>query len=83
MKLPESEPISPKVNRERKCGENMKSGYGVKQDVQALEIWTAGMDEMIKQINPSDIVVYGGQIDYDYGDIAVHYFENKVTENWK
>lgn len=59
------------------------STIGVKQDVQALEIWTAGMDEMIRQISPSDIVVYGGKIDYDYGDIAVHYFENKVTENWK
>ena len=59
------------------------STIGVKQDETALEIWRAGVDEMISQIKPSDIIVYGGKIDHDYGDIAVHYFENKVTENWK
>lgn len=59
------------------------STIGVKQDPNALEIWRAGVNEMIKQIEPKVILVYGGKLDYDYKDIEVIYFDNKVTENWK
>ena len=37
---------------------------------------------MIKQIEPKVILVYGGKLDYDYKDIEVIYFDNKVTERW-
>lgn len=56
------------------------STIGVKRDEKALKIWNDGMDAMIKEIEPSTILVYGGELDYDYGDINVIYFENKVTE---
>ena len=56
------------------------STIGVKRDENALKIWQEGMDAMIKEIEPSTILVYGGALDYDYGDINVIYFENKVTE---
>ena len=59
------------------------STIGVKDDLNALFIWREGMREMIKQIKPSAILIYGGQIEFDYGDIELYYFENKVTENWK
>lgn len=59
------------------------STIGVKEKKTALDIWNAGMREMIKIIEPCAIVVYGGKLDFDYGDIKVVYFENKVTENWK
>ena len=59
------------------------STIGVKQDQNALQIWRDGVDEMIKQIKPSVILVYGGKLDYDFKDIKVLYFENKVTENWQ
>lgn len=58
------------------------STIGVKQDKEALNVWRAGMKEMIKQIQPSTILVYGGKLDFDYGNIRTVYFENKVTENW-
>lgn len=58
------------------------STIGVKQDQNALKIWREGVDEMIKQIQPSAILVYGGKLDYDFKDIKVYYYENKVTENW-
>ena len=58
------------------------STIGVKRDENALKIWNAGMAEMIRQIEPTDILVYGGKLEFDYGEIKVHYFENKVTENW-
>lgn len=59
------------------------STIGVKRDPAALEVWRAGVAEMIQRIKPSVILVYGGKLDFDYGDIDVRYFENKVTESWK
>ena len=59
------------------------STIGVKKDNDALKIWKDGVDEMIRQVEPSAIIIYGGKLDYDYGDIKTYYFENKVTENWK
>ena len=58
------------------------STIGVKRSEEALGVWRNGMDEMIRQLHPSVILVYGGKLGYDYGDIDVRYFENKVTENW-
>lgn len=59
------------------------STIGVKKDEKAFQIWKDGMDAMIQEIQPSTILVYGGKLDYDYGDIQVIYFENKVTEKMK
>lgn len=59
------------------------STIGVKRDADALHIWESGMQEMINQIEPNTILVYGGKLDFDYGDIEVIYFDNKVTENWQ
>ena len=59
------------------------STIGVKQDSEALEIWEEGMKAMIEQIEPSTILVYGGELDFDYGDINVIYFDNKVLKKWQ
>lgn len=59
------------------------STIGVKRDEDALKVWKAGVDEMVKQIEPSAILIYGGQLDYDFGNIKTVYFNNQVTENWK
>ena len=59
------------------------STIGVKRSNEAMQIWKDGVDEMIKRIQPSAILIYGGKVDYDYGDIKVIYFENKVTERMK
>lgn len=59
------------------------STIGVKRDPDALKIWTDGVTAMIERIKPSAILIYGGKLDYDFGDIKTVYFENKVTENWK
>ena len=59
------------------------STIGVKRDEAAMKIWKDGVTAMIDQIEPSAILIYGGKLDYDYGDIKTVYFDNKVTENWK
>lgn len=56
------------------------STIGVKKNKEALKIWRAGVDELIRRIEPSAILIYGGKLDYDYGDIKVIYYENQVTE---
>lgn len=58
------------------------STIGVKQNSDALKVWEDGMREMIKVIEPSAILVYGGELDFDYGDIKVIHFDNKVTKKW-
>lgn len=59
------------------------STVGVKEDEQAMETWKHGMDEMIKVIEPSVIIEYGGHLEYDYQGIRVLDFKNEVTERWK
>lgn len=59
------------------------STIGVKKDERALAIWKDGVDEMIKRIQPSAILIYGGKLDYDFGDIEVIYYSNKITDNLK
>lgn len=58
------------------------STIGVKQDSDALEVWKDGMREMIQAVEPTTILVYGGKLDFDYGDTEVIYFDNKVTQRW-
>lgn len=45
-----------------------------------LEMWKKGIDELIKRIEPSAILVYGGKIDYDFKDTKVIYYNNKVVD---
>lgn len=59
------------------------STIGVKQNEEQFELWKDGMDVMIELLRPKKLIVYGGAVDYDYGDIEVHCFENATTERMK
>lgn len=59
------------------------STIGVKKEDYNFNLWKAGVDEMIKRLKPKTLLIYGGKVDYDYGNIKVIYFENKVTERMK
>lgn len=58
------------------------STIGVKKEDAASEIWFKGMDEAIKKLKPSHIVVYGGDIGYKF-DCPVTYIDNHNTERMK
>lgn len=58
------------------------STIGVKRDEAATGIWKAGMDEALKRLTPSAVLVYGGDIGYPFPCQAI-YFDNAVTENMK
>lgn len=64
------------------CGAVSVSTIGVKRDETASRIWKAGMDEAMRRLKPSTIVVYGGDIGYKFPCKAI-YFENVVTERMK
>ena len=59
------------------------STIGVKEDPTAFDIWQAGMHEMIKQLKPKTILVYGGKLEFDYGKIKVVYYENHQLQKWR
>ena len=59
------------------------STIGVKRNTEAFEIWKRGVDELIKRIKPSTILIYGGEVEYDYGQINVRYYSNNVTDRMK
>ena len=59
------------------------STVGVKNSESAMQIWSDGMTEAIRQLEPSVILEYGGDIGFNYGDITVKRYNNQVTENWR
>lgn len=59
------------------------STIGVKNDDLCYNIWVGGMNEMIKRLQPKTIIVYGGQVDYDYKGINVIYFDNNNTKDMR
>lgn len=54
------------------------STIGVKQDDYAFGLWKSGVDEMIRRLNPKTLLIYGGKLEYDYGNIKTVYYENKA-----
>jgi len=54
------------------------STVGVMRSADALMVWRRGMDRAMQQLKPKGIVLYGSQIDYDFGKAQVYYYKNKV-----
>ena len=71
------------------CFEGIEAGgtvsvstIGVKKEDSASEIWFKGMDEAIRRLKPSHVVVYGGDIGYKF-DCPVTYIDNHNTERMR
>lgn len=47
------------------------STVGVKRDAMAMETWRAGMSAAIDALQPRRIILYGGAVNFDFGDIEV------------
>lgn len=54
-------------------------------DPEIWPIWEKGMKELIKRKKPKTLLLYGNglQVDFDFGDIEVIYFENEITQKFK
>lgn len=58
------------------------STIGVKTDDTASELWVAGMDEAIRKLHPECVVVYGGDIGYEFPCDTV-YINNHNSERFR
>lgn len=47
------------------------STVGVKGDEAATEVWRRGMAEALRVLEPSRVIVYGGMLDFDFGNAEV------------
>lgn len=56
------------------------STVGVKEDERALAIWRDGMAEALRRLEPSRVLVYGGDIGFDFGGCDAVSYMNGVTE---
>ena len=56
------------------------STVGVKGDADALAVWMDGMREAMRRVEPSRVLLYGGDVGFDFGDAEVVYYKNSVTE---
>lgn len=56
------------------------STIGVKRDDNALKIWYDGMAEAEKRLKPSHVLVYGGDIGYDFKCKATYYDTNNFED---
>ena len=59
------------------------STIGVKEDIHARDIFNQGILEIKKDLEPSLLLVYGGAKNFDFKNIPIKLFENKVTERIK
>lgn len=56
------------------------STVGVKRDAAALGIWRAGMSEAMRRLEPSRVLLYGGDVGFDFHGCDVAEYENGVTK---
>lgn len=59
------------------------STVGVIKNLAAREMWLAGMEELLKRIKPSKILIYGKQIEFDSRGATLMYFSNSNAERMK
>ena len=54
------------------------STVGVMTDDKAKQVWMNGAAEMMRQLHPKTILLYGSQIDFDFGGAKIVCFDNKA-----
>lgn len=59
------------------------STVGVKGDEAALSVWRDGMREAMRRLEPARVLLYGGDIGFDFGGCEVVEYANGVTERMR
>ena len=53
------------------------STVGVMRDKKAKEIWVDGMKEAMARLQPKQVILYGSEIDFDFGNVKVKHFQSR------
>lgn len=56
------------------------STVGVKADPECLQTWFDGMEAAMRALKPARVLLYGGDVGFDFGDAEVVGYKNNVTE---
>lgn len=56
------------------------STVGVKGNAGALAVWRDGMAEAMRRLHPKRVLLYGGDVGFDFGAVEVVEYANGVTE---
>lgn len=56
------------------------STVGVKDDPSALSVWLDGMRRAMGELEPKRVLLYGGDVGFDFGPAEVVRYSNTVTE---
>lgn len=59
------------------------STVGVKGDAGATAVWLDGMRDAMRRLEPSRVLLYGGDIGFDFGGAEVVEYGNSVTERMR
>lgn len=60
------------------------STVGVVKNKEAREIWNKGFSEMLKRVKPAKVLLYGGDIDYDFPkNLEIVRFQSNMRERFK
>lgn len=59
------------------------STLGVRKDKEALSIWQNGKKELIAQIEPSILLIYGGKVETDESKVKILWYENQTIKRMK
>ena len=59
------------------------STIGVKREESASKLWFDGMDDAMNVLSPKAVIVYGGDIGYDFGKAKAIYINNHNSERFK
>lgn len=56
---------------------------GVLSNAISLALWKEGATEALRQIEPEAVLLYGEDIDFDFGDINVFRLENQTIRRMR
>lgn len=56
------------------------STVGIKGNPESLAIWRDGMSYALEKLKPSCVLLYGGVVDFDFGNTVIKQYKNSVTE---
>lgn len=59
------------------------STLGAAKSQLSRKMWTCGMEEAVRRLCPTTVLLYGSPIDFDFGNINVIHYENETIKRMR